>query len=150
MTTVSLDDAKIVVIFSQKAANVLKSECDGSEQKDVLRHLKDICEQEYPPDERRHEQIGGVDIYDPTGAVRLYAKAVTHIPSGNAEYHILHIGFIDRGHEYDPNDFHPARGDLKEVAQRLEDMSRIEDVEDFLDQRDAMDADDLADILNRG
>jgi len=143
---IPLGDEQTWVIFAGEAQSNLAS-LEGSEQQQILTKLLQIAESDAKPTAFRYEQIKNLDIIAVGNQIRLYTKIVDGIPSGNAEYHLIYLFYIDDDHEYETGPMATYASEAQTALDTATSLETIQDIESYLSELQALDADALRDLL---
>lgn len=135
------------VIFDGDVPNHL-ADLSATDQRDVLKKLRDIASSSAPPDAFVYEQIKNIDVLKFSEDGRIYSKIVTEIPQGNTHYHVVYVLYVDDAHDYDQSDLAEYNVVAQNKLNRITRLTELEDVEWYLDDRDSLNADDLAYLLD--
>lgn len=136
------------VIFEGEIPDHLTS-LSASEQRDLLTRLRNIANEDAPPDGYIYERIGNLDIFKFTKEGRIYSKVVTFIPEKNTNYHIIFILYVDEDHEYDDGELGGFSQQAQQKLEKITDLESVEDVEAYLETNNSLTTDDLDDLLDR-
>ena len=146
MGYIPLGDEQTWVIFAGESQSNLAS-LEGSEQQQILTKLLQIAESDANPTAFRYEQIKNVDIIAVGDQIRLYTKIVDGIPSGNAEYHLIYLFYIDDDHEYEADTMSTYALESQTALDTATSLETVGDIESYLSEMQALDADALGDLL---
>ena len=147
MSRVPLSNEKTRIIFAGEAASNFES-LEGSEQRQILKRLVNILENDVKPSSLVYEQIGNLDIFAVGDQIRLYTKVVDEIPRGNAEYHVVYLFYIDDDHDYENKTLATYSPKAERKAEKVTSIDTVPNLEAYLEENDAMDANDLRDLLS--
>lgn len=147
MSRVPLSNEETRIIFAGEAASNFQS-LEGSEQRQILKRLVNILENDVKPSSLVYEQIGNLDIFAVGDQIRLYTKVVDEIPRGNAEYHVVYLFYIDDDHDYENKMLATYSPKAERKAEKVTSIDTVPNLEAYLEENDAMDANDLRDLLS--
>lgn len=134
------------IIFEGSIPNHLAT-LGASAQRDLLTKLKNIAEEDAPPDSYVYEQIGNIDIIRFSGSGRAYTKVITDVPEGNTQCHIVYVLYIDGDHEYDQGELGRFSHQAQQKLETITDLVSVENVELYLEKHNSFTSADLDDLL---
>lgn len=147
MSRIPLSDEETRFIFAGEARSNL-SDCDPSDQRQIINRLIDIANRQSPPSQLIHEKIQNIDIFTAGDQCRIYTKAVTFVPEDNPTYHIIFLLYIDDTHDYENRVLAEYNQKSQMLLDAVTSLESVTDIEDYLQHHNALSPDDLRGLVD--
>jgi phage-related protein len=125
------------------------SRLNANEQRDSLTKLKNVANEEAPPDNYIYEQIKNIDILRYSDKGRIWTTIITNIPEKNSVYHVIYVLFIDAEHDYSQGQLGRYNVEAQQKVDEMTSLSTVDKVEDYLKEHDSIDEDGIKELLER-
>ena len=120
-----------------------------NEQRESLTRLKNVANEEAPPDNYIREKIKNMDILQYSGEGRIYAKIITSIPKDDSLYHVIYVLFIDKDHEYSQGQLSRYSAEAQQKLTELTSLSTVGEVEEYLKEHNSIDEEEIKEMVER-